>query len=499
MKAKLILLFILYSSICIGQINKIYNITSNELLSRIYHWKQTYPMVIQETDVLKGSCIYLATRNITKVDDSNFTVADASDLSLGRTIIIKTSITNYYSAIITNIVSTTITIDRAITEGFTSMAGSLWSSGDGLHLSEYAYRAIGNYMATTTNKHAVRKNNILNGNMYLGKYIGSGNSEPRVFYASDNSLFLNFAYLPGSTYGSNYYARFLGTTTGYVIQTTTNQVGYGAELPLGTIKAGGFIELQATGSGIYINPTWYYGEYTINLTDMSNNVLQSVVVNRFTSARNTYFDISTTGAYKLRFINNLATASLLTITNIQVFNSSGNGDLIVKPHKKIEIIGDSWTQRIIATPYTTHPDGTTTSGQSTMFTEWGSRISSYYPNILHCGTPGTTSEWGKYWFSYFLTFKPDYMVFHFGVNDYNSIANYPSTHSAYDIDVNNKWGLVNGGLIGSVNYARFVSNMQYMINTCISNHIIPIIMVKNQQSQEGNMWGTVISVGKNGY
>lgn len=410
-------------------------------------------------------------RAVTKISDTSLTVADTTRLAADIPVAIKTINNNYLFNIVESVVSTTITLKTAITEDFSTIQDIQNASTDAMHLSDLGYRAIGQVVAEKTKKGALRYNNKLDGSVSYGKL--NVQSDPRVYYASDSSLFLNFQYLPGSVYGtpaSNY--AFWINEDYYLVQSQIK--GYGVSLNLGNLKSGAFVQF----SGYVTINSGYYGEFLIELVNSSNVVVDSAIINRssYYSSKYLYTNAQDSYTLKIKCNQDSANFNILRVSNIQVFDNTGSTGSILTANSRIALFGDSWLQRITGTSKL-RPDGSSLGGVGTI----GATISEKIPGITtyYCGLAGSTSEWGRYWIDYIIGLKPTHVLLHFGINDYNSRNNYPSTSSGYDFDPANKWAFktaASGGVIGSVSKARYVDNMKFMIKKCIDNNITPIIL-----------------------
>lgn len=102
-------------------------------------------------------------------------------------------------------------------------------------------------------------------------------------------------------------------------------------------------------------------------------------------------------------------------------------------------------------------------------------------NVQYCTRGGFSTEWGLYWLNHLINnVNPTKIVFHFGINDRNSSANYPNTSSVYDFDKENIFLAKlysNGGGFGSVNKEKFKENIMELKRICVSRGVIPIFFM----------------------
>ncbi|GEM_PF-6630232 len=158
---------------------------------------------------------------------------------------------------------------------------------------------------------------------------------------------------------------------------------------------------------------------------------------------------------------------------------------IFTKNDKILLFTDSWGMY----PVENNPDlqvkmfdGFKINGRCSMPMEFKSRFvadGGNPDNILLATRGGMTTVWAKHWIDYIVSsVKPTKIVFHFGINDYNSIAFHNDPENGYKFDPLNIWATKNisaGGKIGSIpDVATYKANLLDLKNYCIEKGIVPI-------------------------
>ena len=95
-----------------------------------------------------------------------------------------------------------------------------------------------------------------------------------------------------------------------------------------------------------------------------------------------------------------------------------------------------------------------------------------------------TSEWGRFWIEHFInlcTVKPDFCIINFFINDANSGGNWDNRtpSDTYDFSPTDPYSFQRsdqGGVFGSTNPDRWISNIHFICATLRRYDIRPIII-----------------------
>lgn len=390
------------------------------------------------------------------------------------------------SVFITGFTATTAT---AIEDfgGTVTEISSIHDSALGQHLSDLGYEAMGQYLYNYGKRGAFRQN--------LVKRLDFS----KVTLSTSNLKFTDnitgediqtYSLLAGANGNNIGVSATFDYKTAFSPRLTISQLGTGKGISMPfSADYNGFVEIFAglnyTGSNAQ--------------TAKINLKKDGVVIDSATIRGNVrrFLLSHGVGNFTLEIVAENATLwSYIEVSQIMWWKKRAILESIWRKDDKILFFTDSWGEYPVTAVDAEQPlqfNGQKRPGKCTMplaFRDKFVAAGGTSANVVLCTRGGFTSAWAKYWFDTVVkTVKPTKIVFHFGINDQNSKANFVNTTSSvYDFSPtaiftaqqNNA-----GGVFGSVDKDNFLFNLRWLANECIARGIQPIFFMLPKTASSG--------------
>jgi hypothetical protein len=351
--------------------------------------------------------------------------------------------------------------------------------GLGQHLSDLGNKELGYRLYNVNHRHAFR--NVVKSIDFSNHTISSGvitntsTSQAVLTLRSLGSYPLAWIGIGAET------VDYFSTVTPKLNLVASSTVGQGFEFDFSSSYKGWFemyVGCREIGG--------VFGEIKVQLVNKSNSaVLKEYIVKGET--KRLIFD-HTRGEYIVKVTVASAVSTRIDISGMYWLKKREMPtQSIFKPTDVVLFLTDSWgvfpptsdtvQQSILF-------DGTKSNGKGYMpleFKKWFVANGGNPNNVKLCTRGGMTTVWAKYWIDNVVTqTNPSKIVFHFGINDHNSISFHSNPENNYKFDPTNIWGTKNiseGGIVGSIpNQQAYKMNIQWLKNYCQSKGITPIFI-----------------------
>jgi hypothetical protein len=339
-------------------------------------------------------------------------------------------------------------------------------SYQGQHLTDIAYKALGEYIFNL-NKTFAYKNNIA--------YFDPSTNPPATPFTLVNGATTG-GFVPGTDLPQIAQVSSVTTSSsalgskGYYVQQGTT-AGKGVQWSVVTAGRSGFMAMNIALAKRTYNTTLVTAGRVVVTTYINGSVSARDTISQY-NVQNIQHPFSKADSIRMvvTTLDTIPTAFVLSRTGIYVTNDTLSSNLFSTTTKTV-VLGNSWTQ------YTMNgstPRKDMVGRMKELFAANGGDSN----NIINVGRSGMTSAWGRYWFdSLVLSKHPTYVILEFYTNDNNSsgFVGDPSD-LRWNFSSATPYG-TGTDVEGKVTASQWNDNMTWMAQKALANGITPIVFM----------------------
>ena len=441
-----------------------------------------------------------------RISDNQMQVSDATAfVKDGACVVYDATANTYTSHDVLAISGTTITVSGVLPAA-PSQAQTMHDAALGQHLSNFGYYGLADYMLSTVQKYAYKKDSLFFNFKPTNYVVQTGNGAN---ITTDGTTIaipvtkIGTAATGGWVAGTTNLAKFCGVTSGNLnigskastqyltkaYQLNDAVAGNGFSITINAENSNGFLEIPIAARDVdyvsSVDSQTYQTSGRVKLRVLNGTTVIHDQIYTVGQVNYVFVDYANAETLKVEVTCADAVPTAILLCGIFAYKKSPNTSksTLFKSGDVIAFLGDSWTQYPLATPGETRPDGSVSGGGQYLSKRIKDKLATQGIQVttLNMGKGGQTSEWGKYWINSILTLnpKPTHCVVCFYINDNNGINNTSAT--AYDFSPTDQWTnltVANGGVSGRItDPAHWENNIKYICEKLLANGIKPIVFM----------------------